>query len=123
MVLLGVLLAGFRRIRPNAQPLEGQPRPDRWALVLLGAAVGAGFIVEGVRMAMAGGPSGADYAFLGGALSRLAIGREGLTGLYPWLWYIHAGLWGAFVAYIPFSRMVHIILAPVVLIANAGRKH
>jgi hypothetical protein len=36
---------------------------------------------------------------------------------------VHAILWGAFVAYLPFSRMKHIILAPVILAMDAGAGH
>jgi hypothetical protein len=32
-------------------------------------------------------------------------------------------LTGAFIAYIPFSRLAHIIIAPVVLALNAAGKH
>lgn len=122
MIILGVLLAGLRRTRTGLPTSDGLPRRDWWALALLGGAVVLGFIVEGVRIAMTGTPPGSRFAFLGVALSRLWGGYSGLIELYPWLWYIHAGLWGTFVAYIPFSRMVHIILAPVVLIGKAARK-
>jgi len=121
MIVLGVLLAWRHRARPGLPPPDGLPRPDWWALGLLGGSVVLGFIVEGTRIAMTGAPPGSGFAFLGAAVSRLLIGRSGLTELYPWLWYVHAGLWGAFVAYIPFSRLLHIVLAPVVLIVNAVR--
>jgi len=35
------------------------------------------------------------------------------------MWYIHAALTAAFIAYIPFSRLLHMILAPVVISMNA----
>lgn len=121
MILLGVLLAWRHKAHPGLVPPDGLPRSDWWAIGLLGGSVVLGFIVEGARIAMSAAPPGSRFAFLGAAVSRLLIGRSGLTELYPWLWYVHAGLWGAFVAYIPFSRLLHIILAPVVLIANAAR--
>jgi nitrate reductase gamma subunit len=31
-------------------------------------------------------------------------------------------LTGAFVAYLPYSRLIHIIMAPIVLAMNAGEK-
>jgi nitrate reductase gamma subunit len=39
------------------------------------------------------------------------------------VWYIHAILTGAFIAYLPFSRLMHIIIAPVVLAINAASDH
>ena len=67
------------------------------------------------------GPAG--YAFVGYGLSRLFAGMAGLNEIYGYVWYLHAVVTGAFVAYLPFSRMRHIIMAPVALILNAGRKH
>ena len=70
-------------------------------------------------MAMTGSPDGAAYAFIGDAISRLLAGFE-LTGIYGYIWYLHAVLTGAFIAYLPFSRMLHMIMAPVVLAVNAA---
>jgi hypothetical protein len=81
-----------------------------------------GFILEGMRMAMTGSPSGAPYAFMGDAISRMLTGIE-LTGLYGYVWYLHAMLTGAFVVYLPFSRMFHMIMAPVVMAMNAATGH
>jgi nitrate reductase gamma subunit len=36
---------------------------------------------------------------------------------------VHAALTGAFIVYLPFSRLLHIILSPVVLALNAGTSH
>ena len=42
------------------------------------------------------------------------------TGIYGYVWYVHAILTGAFVAYLPFSRMLHMIMAPISLAMNAA---
>jgi hypothetical protein len=81
-----------------------------------------GFILEGMRIAMTGSPAGASWAFVGDAFSRMLTGLE-LTGFYGYVWYLHAILTGAFVAYLPFSRMFHMIMAPVVLAMNAASEH
>jgi nitrate reductase gamma subunit len=47
----------------------------------------------------------------------------GLTGYYGYVWYLHAILTGAFVAYLPFSRLFHIIMAPIVLPMSAVSNH
>jgi nitrate reductase gamma subunit len=82
----------------------------------------SGFILEGMRMSMTGSPVGASYAFVGDAIGRLLAGVE-LTGIYGYLWYLHAMLTGAFLIYLPFSRMLHMISAPVVLAMNAASDH
>ncbi len=70
-------------------------------------------------MAMTGSPSGAPWAFVGNLVSRILSGFE-LMNLYGYVWYLHAVLTGMFVAYLPFSRMFHMIMAPVVLAVNAA---
>ena len=78
-----------------------------------------GFILEGMRIGMTGTPQGSQFAFLGYTISRLFGGAD-LTGIYGYIWYLHAIFTGAFVAYLPFSRMFHMIMAPVVLAMNAA---
>jgi len=119
VVILGVVLAFIRgRLRRPSQ-LPGLPGQDRVALGLIAGIIMVGFILEGMRISMTGSPDGAGYAFLGYGLSMLFSDPRGLTEVYGYLWYIHAILTGAFVAYLPFSRLLHIILAPVVLAVNA----
>jgi hypothetical protein len=38
------------------------------------------------------------------------------------VWYLHAVLTGAFIVYLPFSRMLHMVMAPLVLAMNAANK-
>lgn len=102
-----------------ADKLNAMPSPDWPAYILLGAILGVGFLLEGMRITMSGSPASAAYAFVGYAISRLLAGME-LTGIYGYIWYVHAILTGAFVAYLPFSRMIHIIMAPLVMAINAG---
>ncbi len=120
MVIIGVIGMMIRRKQSAAKmQLQGLPKADWPAYGLLGGIMIAGFILEGMRMAMTGSPGGAPYAFIGDAISRLLVDFE-LTGVYGYAWYLHAILTGAFVAYLPFSRMLHMIMAPVVLAMNAG---
>ena len=41
--------------------------------------------------------------------------------VYGWLWYIHAGLVAAMIAYLPFSKFFHVLVSPVVTALNAAR--
>jgi hypothetical protein len=123
MIVIGAAVAILRGAAFPAAKLPGMPRPERLASGLLGVIVGVGFVLEGMRIAMTGYPPGSAYAFVGDAISRLFFGVGGLEEIYGYLWYIHAGLTGAFVAYLPFSRMFHIVLAPVLLAVNAAGGH
>jgi hypothetical protein len=82
-----------------------------------------GFILEGMRIAMTESPPGSGYAFLGYGISRFFTGISELTDIYGYIWDAHTVLTGAFVAYLPFSRMIHILLAPVSLALNAASQH
>lgn len=120
MILAGALLAVLRRAVGTSVRLPSMPRHDHLASGLLGAIVAVGFVLEGMRIAMTGYPSGSAFSFVGDALSRFFFGVPGLEDIYGYLWYAHALLTGAFVAYLPFSRMFHIVLAPVLAAINAA---
>lgn len=119
MLFCGIIAAfvrGSTGERAKAAVLPGQ---DRLALGLIGAVVIAGFLLEGLRIAMTGRPSGSEYALIGHVLSQLFSGPRGVTGLYGYVWYVHAVLTGLFIAYLPFSRLIHILMAPIILAMNA----
>ena len=123
MILLGVIFAFLRDRASRTDLPAGLPAQDRWALGLIGGIIGVGFILEAMRIAMTGWPPGSAYAVIGYAISKLFSGMTGLVDVYGYVWYIHAILTGAFIAYLPFSRLMHIIIAPVVLAINAAADH
>jgi nitrate reductase gamma subunit len=92
------------------------------ALGLIAAIVAIGFVLEGMRIAMTGFPGGSCYAFLGYVLGRMFSGATSLVNVYSYGWYLHAVLTGAFIAYLPFSKLLHIIISPLVLLGNAVSK-
>ncbi len=122
ILIVGIVLAlifGAERRETRAADLPGQ---DRAALLLIGSIVVVGFILEGMRINMTGYPPGSPWSFAGYILGIFCAGLT-LNGVYGYVWYIHAILTGAFIAYIPFSRLAHIIIAPAVLAMNAASKH
>ena len=123
MVFSGVALSIIRGGLNRSGRPKGLPMQDRIALILIGGIVVIGFILEGMRISMTGNPGGTAYAFIGYWISTLFPDALALTGVYGYVWYIHAIVTGAFVAYIPFSRLLHIILAPLVLVFNGIPKH
>jgi nitrate reductase gamma subunit len=122
MIIAGATAAILRSPASPSAKLPAMPRRDRLASGLLGAIVVVGFVLEGMRIALTGYPPGSAYAFVGDALSRFFFRAAGLEDIYGYVWYLHAGLTGAFVAYLPFSRMFHIVLAPVLLAVNAAER-
>jgi len=121
MVISGVILAVLRRrISRDEVVIEGLPERDWLAAGLLGGIVIVGFLLEGARMAMTGPASGAHWAFVGWALSFIWRGIGGLTEIYGYMWYLHAFLTGAFLLYLPFSGLFHMVMAPLVMVLNAA---
>jgi nitrate reductase gamma subunit len=122
MVIIGLICALIRGIirEGSKERVPGLPGQDRLALgVILGVVV-VGFGLEAVRIAMTGWPTGSGYAFVGYLMSLVLPGPPALTSIYGYIWYLHAILTGAFIAYLPFSRLSHMIMAPVVLAMNAA---
>jgi nitrate reductase gamma subunit len=122
LIIAGAAAAILRSRSSPSAFLPGMPRQDRVASGLLAVMVLVGFALEGIRIAMTGYPAGSAYAFIGDAVSRFFAGASGLEDIYGPVWYLHALLTGAFVAYLPFSRMFHIVLAPALLALNAAQR-
>ncbi|MEW6672703.1 MAG: respiratory nitrate reductase subunit gamma [Thermodesulfobacteriota bacterium] len=119
LILLGVILAFIRGARRRSDLPPNMPAQDRVALSLIAGTVVVGFILEGMRIAMTGWPEGSVYAFAGYGISQLFQGAAGITNSYGYIWYLHAIITGAFVAYLPFSRLIHMVIAPVTLAMRA----
>jgi len=122
MIFAGIFIAFMRGDTAEADRLPGLPKKDRLVLSLIGGIVLIGFLLEGFRIALTETPPGSSYAVIGHGISILFSGMTGLNDIYGYIWYIHAILVGAFIAYLPFSRLIHIIMAPVVLAMNAATK-
>lgn len=120
MVLVGAAGAIIRRrLHVDTLKTPDSPKPDWLALGLLLGLVVIGFVLEAMRIAMTGTPSGGGWAWIGYAFSGFFTAGEGLQAAYGYIWYSHALLTGFLVAYLPFSRLFHLILAPVVLARRA----
>jgi nitrate reductase gamma subunit len=116
---VGACAAIARGMATRRQRLPGLPGQDHAALALIGGVVLVGFVLEGMRMAMTGASGSA--ALVGYVISHAFTAGPALARSYGYVWYLHAALTGAFVAYLPFSRMFHILVAPVVLAGRALR--
>ena len=119
MILSGILLAWIRGVIGKRNRAVGTPDQDRVALALIGGIVIIGFLLEGMRIVMTGQAANAAWSFAGYGVSLWFEPSRGLPEVYSFMWYIHAALTGAFIAYIPFSRLLHMILAPVAISMNA----
>ena len=117
-VLIGVILALDRRFVKKADRLGYQGKMDTTpddviVLLLIGAIIVTGFIVEALRIYVTN-PSWETWSFVGWLLSRTFAGIELDTAklLHQLSWWLHAVLALGFIAYIPYSRLLHIITTP-----------
>ena len=122
-ILAGAALAMARRFLAGKRDgIVNLPSQDRLALALMGGIVAVGFLLEGMRIAMTSAPGQAHFAFIGYAVSLFLRGMNGLSEVYGYVWYGHAVLTGAFLAYLPFSRMFHILMGPLAIAVKAATR-
>ncbi|MFA5906313.1 MAG: respiratory nitrate reductase subunit gamma, partial [Desulfobacula sp.] len=114
LALCGVVFFLFRRaFMPERLKLPAARKGFVIASGLLGGILLTGFILEGARLAAGSLETG---AFAGNLIASSLISKTGVLSVHTVTWWVHGFLALSFIAYIPFSPLVHIILAPV----NAG---
>jgi nitrate reductase gamma subunit len=131
LLLVGLLMALARRylFRPAYWV---SVRGDGMVLALFALVVVLGFVMKGVRLAglgvaaLAVSPVGGAFGLALGAL----VGGDAaaLATMYPTLYLLHAGAAFALLAYVPFSRLFHLLAAQITTFAareeanRSGRK-
>jgi len=114
MMLVGLAMALTRRfvVRPKQLSTEGA---DAASLVFLFLVVVGGFVLEGMGMAgsIAGHEGNEPYSFVGYAFS--LVMPESVGDYYDQAWLVHAIMSALLIAFIPFSRLFHMLVTPVVI--------
>lgn len=110
--LIGVLVFAWRRYVVKPDRLDNR-NDDGWALLLIGVIIVTGFVVEGLRISATNDPW---YAWqpIGYLVSLLinSMSVEAQQFLHKFLWWFHMFIAMAFIAYLPYSKLIHIILMP-----------
>jgi Fe-S oxidoreductase/nitrate reductase gamma subunit len=124
-ILVGVVMAAFRRrvLRPESLPSAWD---DYYALGILLLLPLAGFFTEAMRL-ISSTPAWAQYSFVGNWLAGLLY-SAGLTpqaafNIHPYLVLTHIFLGLTFVASIPFTKLRHLIMAPLNVILKPERPY
>ncbi|MGQ9646585.1 MAG: cytochrome b/b6 domain-containing protein [Thermodesulfobacteriota bacterium] len=122
-VIIGAAAAMASRYRKSSQRLPSRGQ-DIIVLAFIGGLILTGFLLEGMRIQVTGVPASiAIYAFVGYPLSLLwGLFPFRWEGVYAYGWYIHAILTGMLLVYLPFSKMFHIVISPMVLFVNSLAK-
>jgi Fe-S oxidoreductase len=123
-ILAGITMAFFRRLVMRPKTLETR-WDDYYALSLLALIPLLGFTMEGTRL-LATNPSWAAWSPIGNLVARLMAGLgmtpQGAAQLHDILFWIHAGVALTLVASIPFTKLRHLVYAPLHVIFRPLRK-
>jgi len=121
-VLIGIIMASVRRYITKPDLLGYRETPDNTpddavTLALIGGIIVTGFIVEGLRIYVnvnVDGFTWEHWSFAGFIISKTLTGINYDTTriLHKVMWWVHAFLALGFIAYIPYSRLLHIITTP-----------
>jgi nitrate reductase gamma subunit len=118
-LLAGLAAASVRRflLRPSQQVTE---QADTILLLFLLWLTLSGFLLEGLRLSLVP-PELARYSFIGSLF--IPPGAYTIVQLQPWLtacWCLHAFSGLALLVYLPHSKLIHSISAPLVIALNAS---
>jgi cytochrome b subunit of formate dehydrogenase/nitrate reductase gamma subunit len=119
-IIIGIVGATMRRFQSRSQKALAAGQ-DFLVLGLIGGILLTGFVVEGMRILLTAVPVPVALpSFLGYPIS-LFLGLFPIPWevVYPYGWYIHAILTGALIAYLPFSKMFHILVSPLAFLVKA----
>ncbi len=117
MMLIGLCIVAVRRFIMRPKMLRTE-LPDAASILFLLAVVLGGFIVEafGIAGNINGHTVNQEYSFFGYALSLLMPSSWG--AYYDQVWLIHGVMSALLIAYIPFSKLFHIIATPIAIEAE-----
>jgi len=104
---LGLILLEYKRVRATGPPLE-TAWEDSFVYVVIVAMALSGFLMMGINTWAWPSPAGSVLTPLFEPL-----GPRVLVELYPTLFLIHSALAFSLIAYIPNSRLVHLITSPL----------
>ena len=114
LMLLGLLIAAVRRFifKPKIVRTE---LPDAMSILFLLAVVVGGFFLEGVGIsgAIEGHQANEVYSFVGYAFAAVTPASWGQY--YDEIWLLHGVMSALLIAYIPFSKMFHMIATPIAI--------
>lgn len=114
MMLLGLSMAVVRRyvVRPKQVRTEAS---DTFSIAFLLAVVVGGFVLEGMGIAgrIPGHTANLEYSFVGYLFSLPMPSSVG--EYYDQVWLVHGVMSALLIAYIPFSKLFHMIATPLAI--------
>lgn len=114
LFVAALLAALFHRYATRPSRLKPDRLQDGIILVLLFTIVITGFILEGARIQITGDPWAAwsPVGNLTGSLLARVFSTSGLGQFHGFTWWFHMALVFGFIAWIPYSKLMHLFTAP-----------
>ncbi len=114
LMMVGVALAAVRRFVARPARLVYTDEAT-WILVAVFVMCLQGFLVEGWRIAVTNDPWGAWSPFgnLVARASRALMSDAQMLAAHRVTWWLHLGTVFGFVAWAPFTKMIHVVTAPL----------
>ena len=113
--MIGIIIALVRRYIRRPTRLENTPQ-DAVGLALIFSILLFGFVVEGFRIGSVVSPASVWSpigSMVAGLFNGLGLSRLFQSTLHGVAWRIHFLLVLGFIAYVPYSKLVHIVASPV----------
>lgn len=116
LAIVGVLMAIFRRYVLKPDKLDNKPE-DAWILILMLVILISGFLVEGARIGadeLKKHPEWSVWSPVGFVIGKLLLPlkEETVLLLHKIFWWFHMFVAFLLIAYIPYSKLVHILFYP-----------
>jgi len=121
-MVVGLMIAVCRRFILKPEQVDTL-YADAFALLLLLLIGISGFWCEGVRIAQAKLTPDMNFSFVGYPVSLLLKGLHLQELNYRWWVWVHVIASLSFIAYIPFSKMLHIFASPAEILVNASEEN
>ena len=114
LVLVGVGLAAYRRLITKPRELVYTDSAV-WILVVIFVLALTGFVIEGLRIAATNDPWGAwsPFGYLIAKASSATLPVAALKTFHALTWWVHSILVFGFIAWAPFTKMAHVVTAPL----------
>lgn len=114
LVMGGVLIAAYRRLITKPRKLVYTDE-SVWILVAIFVISLTGFLIEGWRIAATNDPWGgwSPFGYLVAKASSATISVDAMKMLHLITWWGHAVLVFGFIAVAPYTKMAHVVLAPL----------
>ena len=109
LLFTGIAWAIIRRYIQRIPRLERRLEDALVPLWLLLVVI-SGFLLEGIRLAYQQ-PPWSEWSFIGHGIASF-FKQAGSHDIYPYLWWIHAGVSLTFIAGIPYTKLFHALSAP-----------